>query len=190
MSTETSHDTFLLSLRRYFEADGGVLKGVREKAWDHFLELGLPEKSDEAFRYVPLRRLYELNFKETSLVPTKEEILSYIYPECRGSYLVFVDGAYSPELSDLSSLSKKIIAQPIADAMRSYGPFLQGRWGKALKEEPDPFAVLNLAVHPQGLFFYVPPKVVVEKPIQTLFLSSSGSFAPARLQLFLASQTE
>ena len=57
MSLETSHDTFLLSLQRYFEAKGGLLKGMREKAWDHFLELGLPEKSDEAFRYVPLRRL-------------------------------------------------------------------------------------------------------------------------------------
>jgi Fe-S cluster assembly protein SufD len=190
MSLETSHDTFLLSLQRYFEAKGGLLKGMREKAWDHFLELGLPEKSDEAFRYVPLRRLYELNLKENSLDPSKEEILSYIYPECHGSYLVFVDGSYRPELSDLSGLSKKIVAQPINDAMRSYGPFLQSRWSKALKEEPDPFAVLNLAVHPQGLFFYVPPKVVLEKPIQTLFLSSQGSFAPARLQLFLASQTE
>jgi Fe-S cluster assembly protein SufD len=189
---ETSHDTFLASLQRYFEYERGhdLLKGMREKAWDHFLELGLPEKTDEAFRYIPLRRLYELNLKNTLFTPTKQEILSYIYPECQGSYLVFVNGSYSPEFSNLSNLSKKIVAQPIADAMRSYGPFLQSRWSKALKEEPDPFAVLNLAVYPQGLFFYVPPKVVVEKPIQTLFLSSQGSFAPARLQLFLASQTE
>ncbi len=192
MSIETSRDTFQLNLQRYFEEmrRQDLLKGMREKAWDHFLELGLPEKSDEAFRYVPLRRLYEQSFKEASPAPSKEEILSYIYPECRGSYLVFFNGSYLPEISDLSGLSKKIVAQPIADAMRSYGPFLQSRWSKALKEEPDPFAVLNLAVHPQGLFFYVPPKVVVEKPIQTLFLSSPGSFAPARLQLFLASQTE
>lgn len=192
MSIETSHDTFLLSLQRYFEEIRGheLLKGMREKAWDHFLELGLPEKTDEAFRYVPLRRLYEQSLHETAYIPSKEEILSHIYPECQGSYLVFVDGSYRPELSDLSSLSKKIVAQTIHDAMRSYGPFLQSRWSKALKEEPDPFAVLNLAVHPQGLFFYVPPKVVLEKPIQTLFLSSPGSFAPARLQLFLASQTE
>ena len=189
---EKSQDTFLLGLRHYFEQMSGheLLKGMREKAWDHFLELGLPEKSDEPFRYVPLKRLYELSFKEAAFAPSKEEVLTHIYPECRGSYLVFVNGAYSPELSDLSCLSKKIVALPIADAMRSYGPFLQSRWSKALKEETDPFAVLNLAVHPQGLFFYVPPKCVLEKPIQTLFLSSEGSFAPARLQLFLASQTE
>ncbi|HUD01144.1 MAG TPA: Fe-S cluster assembly protein SufD [Rhabdochlamydiaceae bacterium] len=189
---ETSQGTFLAGLHRYFEQTGrsDLLKSVREKAWDHFLELGLPEKTDEAFRYVPLRRLYELNFKETSLSPSKEEILSYIYPECRGSYLVFVNGSYHPDLSDVSSLPKKVVVQPIADAMRSYGPFLQSRWSKVLKEEPDPLAVLNLAVHPQGLFFYVPPKVIIDVPIQTLFLSTQDSFAPARLQLFLASQTE
>jgi Fe-S cluster assembly protein SufD len=192
MSIETSHDTFLLSLQHYFEEMRGhdLLKGMREKAWDHFLELGLPEKTDEAFRYVPLKRLYEQSFNKALLAPSKEEILSHIYPECQGSYLVFLNGIYSPELSDLSNISKKIVVQPITDAMRSYGPFLQSRWSKTLKEEPDPFAILNLAIHPQGLFFYVPPKVVVEKPIQTLFLSSPGSFAPARLHLFLASQTE
>jgi len=184
MSTET----FLSSLQHYLRHD--LLKQVREKAWDHFLELGLPEKTDEAFRYVPLRCLYEQGFAKSAYTPSKEEVLSYIYPECQGSYLVFVDGVYTPELSDLSSLSKKIVALPIADAMRSYGPFLHSRWSKALKEEPDPFAMLNLAIHPQGLFFYVPPKVTIEKPIQTLFLSSQGSFAPARMQLFLAPQTE
>ena len=192
MSIEISQETFLAGLQSYFEKKRGsdLLKGMREKAWDHFLELGLPDKTDEAFRYVPLKRLYEQQLSETFLHISKEEILEHIYPECRGSYLVFMNGAYCPELSDLSGLSKKIVVQPITDAMRSYGPFLQSRWSKALKEETDPFAVLNLAVHPQGLFFYVPPKVVIEQPIQTLFLSSPGHFSPARLQLFLASQTE
>ncbi len=194
---ETSHDTFLSCLHQYFEqicsssSGGDLLKGMREKAWDHFLELGLPDKQQEAFKYVPLRRLYDLTVQKGPLpLIDKEEVLEHIYPECRGSYFVFINGSYRPELSDLSNLPKKVVALPIADAMRSYGPFLQSRWSKALKEEPDPFAVLNLAIHPQGLFFYVPPKVVIEAPIQTLFLSTPGCFAPARLQLFLASQTE
>ena len=192
MSTEISHETFLAELQSYFEKSCGadLLKGMREKAWDHFLELGLPDKTDEAFRYVPLKRFYDLKLKETHLDISKEEISKLIYPECRGSSLVFMNGAYRPELSDLSGLSKKIVVLPIADAMRSYGSFLQSRWSKALKEETDPFAVLNLAVQPQGLFFYVPPKIVIQQPIQAVFLSSHENFAPARLQLFLASQTE
>lgn len=189
---------FIEGLKRYYEQSRGadLLKGMREKAWDHFLELGLPEKKDEAFRYVPLRRLYELGLQAPSTLAHphgigREEFLPYIYPECRGSYLVFIDGFFIPELSDLTNLSKKVVVQPIVDAMRSYGPFLQSRWSKALKEEPDPFAILNLAIHPRGVFFYVPPKVKMESPVQTLFLSSGEkAYAPARLQLFLASQTE
>jgi Fe-S cluster assembly protein SufD len=192
MSIETS-EALLSTLQRYFEKNRGVdlLKGMREKAWDHFLEVGLPEKKDDAFKYVPLHRFYDLDLQISTTTVQKEAILPHIYPECLCSYAVFVDGAYRPELSDLSGLPKKIVALPIVDAMRSYGPFLQSRWSKALKEEPDPFAILNLAVHPNGLFFYVPPKLVLETPVQTIFLSTGkNNFAPARLQLFLASQTE
>jgi Fe-S cluster assembly protein SufD len=189
-----SHEDFLLALQTYFDQSKGpdLLKGMREKAWDHFLELGLPDKKDEAFQYVPLRRLYELSLKAASRpVIQKEEVLRYIYPECQGSYLVFINGAFAPELSDFSKLPKKVVVLPIIDAMRSYGPLLQNRWSKELKEELDPFAILNLASHQNGLFFYVPPKVALDAPVQTLFLSTGeNSFAPARLQLFLAAGTQ
>ena len=51
MSIETS-ETLLSALQRFFEKNRGtdLLKGMREKAWDHFLELGLPEKKDEIGR--------------------------------------------------------------------------------------------------------------------------------------------
>lgn len=169
-----------------------LLKGMREKAWDHFLELGIPEKSDEPFRYVPLRRLYETEWSCPEPVAIdRETIASYIYPECKSSYLVFINGTWMPELSDLTALPKKVVALPIVDAMRSYGPFLQNRWSGILKEELDPFAILNLAIHQKGLFFYVPPKCLIEAPIQTLFLTQGDqTFAPSRIQLFAGAQSE
>jgi Fe-S cluster assembly protein SufD len=185
---------FLADLQRCFEQSrsSDMLRGMREKAWDHFLELGLPDKSSDAFKYVPLNRLYELSLNPAQIYAvSKDKVQPYIHPECQGSCLVFVDGAFVPELSDISKLPKKVVALPIVDAMRSYGPFLQNRWSKDLKEEPDPFAVLNLATHAKGLFFYVPPKLKLNTPVQTIFISTADDrFAPARLQLFLASQTE
>ncbi|HNA61799.1 MAG TPA: Fe-S cluster assembly protein SufD [Rhabdochlamydiaceae bacterium] len=180
------------SLQKCFEesCSADLLKGMREKAWDHFLELGLPDKTDEAFRYVPLKRLYDLNLEcHGPALPTRAEILESIYPECRESYLVFINGTFIPELSDLTALPKKVVVLPIVDAMRSYGPFLQGRWSKILKEELDPFAVLNLAIHPKGVFFYVPPKTSIQTPIQALYLSQ-GDLSVCRTHLFLASQSE
>ncbi len=187
MSIKT--DSFLSSLQRSFEEINAAdpLKGMRAKAWDHFLELGLPDKQDDAFQYVPLRRLYELE-----LQPSVRQFEAVgPYPECRGSFLVFVNGYYSPELSDISQLPKKVIALPFCEAMKSYGPFLQSGWSQALKEERDPFAILNLAIHSQGLFFYVPPHVKIEAPIQALFLTTEKNIlAPARAQIFLGTQAE
>lgn len=177
-------EAFLSSLQQHYEkglAADPALELVKKKAWDHFLEMGLPEKKDEAFRYVPLAKLYDFPIQPSPLSLTKEEVLAYIYPECRQSFLVFINGSFAPELS---VVPKKAVALPLADAMRSYGPLLQGRFSKTLKEESDPFTVLNLAAHQKGVFFYLPPNQKLEAPIQALFLSSGG-YAPARIHLFL-----
>ncbi|MFS8563965.1 MAG: Fe-S cluster assembly protein SufD [Rhabdochlamydiaceae bacterium] len=168
------------------------LKVLRERAFDHFLELGLPEKSGGAFQYVPLKALCKDTFSVThSHSFSKEEIEMLIYPEAKDSCLVFVNGFFDPTLSQLSALPKQVVVMPLGEAMRSYGTFLQNRWSKTLREDTDPFAILNLALHPQGAFIYVPPKVVCTTPIQCLFLTTDGGqLSLPRLQLFVASHAE
>jgi Fe-S cluster assembly protein SufD len=180
-------ERFCANLQRLFDQVRGsdLLKGMREKAFDHFLELGLPEKKQEDFQYVPLRLLYEGNYRLFAAQATFS-----VLPECRNSYLVFVGGQFHPELSDLSALPKGVVVLPILEAMRSYGTFLQNRWSKALREEADPLAVLNLACHPRGVFIYVPPKTSVEVPLQWIDLCDAGAASMPRLQLFLASQSK
>jgi Fe-S cluster assembly protein SufD len=185
---------FCTSLKRICDQIKGadLLKSLRERAWDHFLELGLPEKKQEAFQYVPLRQLYEKNFRlvPDSSIATKD-FHHLIYPECQHSYLVFVNGYFRADLSDTTGLPKQVVVLSMVEAMRSYGTFLQNRWGKTLGEEIDPFAILNLALHPQGLFVYVPPKVVVKTPIQCLYLGQEDQLlSMPRVQIFAASQSQ
>lgn len=180
-------ERFCAALSRIFEHVRGfdLLKGMREKAFDHFLELGLPEKSQEAFQYVPLRLLYENDYRAAS---KKVENPSFtVLAECRKSYLVFIGGRFAPELSDISALPSQVVVLPFFEAMRSYGAFLQNRWSQALKEESDPFAILNLACHPQGAFIYVPPKMQIETPLQCVNISEEGALSMPRLQMFLSS---
>lgn len=185
---------FYAVLKKAFEQVQAAdpLKGLREKAWDHFLELGLPEKKQEAFQYVPLRQIYEKNFKfvlEHNF--TSQEVAPYIYPECRRSHLVFVNGCFRPELSNWSALPKQAVVIPLLEAVRSYGTFLQNRWSKTLKEETDPFCILNLALHTQGVFVYIPPKIVLKEPIQCLYLGETENLlSQPRVQIFAASQSE
>lgn len=147
---------------------------LRSKAWERFLEMGLPSRRDEVFRYVPLRQLLAKDFvaaEEAALLP--EQIAPFILPECADSAIVFVNGYFQPALSRLQGISSKISLLKVQDAVRSYSGFFMNNWMKSLKEEADPFVILNAALHPQGAFLYVPPKAVIEKPIQVLHIAAA-----------------
>ncbi len=181
---------FLTQLHQLFQANGNAF---REKSWARLLELGLPTKSDEAFRYVPLRELYKASFGLSPFAPMeKESFADAILPECVHSYLVFVDGHFSPVLSDLSALPPQIVLLPLEEAMRSHGSFLQQHLARSLKEENDPFALLNLALHQKGVFFYLPPHLQMPCPVQVLHLFSGKQAVVScpRLHLVLGAQSK
>lgn len=156
---------------------------LREKAWNRFLELGLPSKSTDAFRYVPLRRVYEYPLTLSSSLPTKDVIAPHLFSE---NHLIFVHGKFWPELSHLPP---NMVILPLQEALKSYGSFLQGRLAKNIKEEKDSFAVLNRALQEGGLFCYLPPKQVVEAPLQILYYGED-SYSPSHLTLFCSSGSE
>ncbi|MFT4552198.1 MAG: Fe-S cluster assembly protein SufD [Chlamydiales bacterium] len=176
------------------KADEGPLKKVRAKAWDHFLELGLPDKKTEVFRYFPLHQLYASTFKVAEEAEVSaEEITQYIFPECREAVLVFVNGRFSETLSNTGALPEQVAVEPLSRAVKTYGGFLMNRWAKAMKEETDAFAVLNAAIHEGGVFVYVPPKTVLASPIQILNVISCSEkkvMMHPRLHLFCGSQSE
>lgn len=148
-----------------------ALKRVRAKAWDHFLELGLPAKGNEVFRKVKLKRLLEQKF--------------CLADEGKGEKrdaLVFVNGVFQKELSQMP---EGIIVLPLDEAMGTYGSFLT----KGLKEETDPFAALNAALHEKGLFVYVPPKMAAELKVVS-FVEAEGAMVNPRLQLFAGQGAE
>lgn len=170
------------------------MQKMKAKAWEYFLHLGLPDRRHEAYRYLRLRHLFSQPYAPS--YPTaisREKISTYIYPECTKSVLVFVNGHYQPLLSDTSALPKRLNVAPLPEAMRTYGTFLNNQWTKAVKEEGDPFAVLNAALHADGVFLYVPPKTIVEHPLQILHLIDTAT-APMlilpRLNVFIGAHSQ
>lgn len=150
------------------------LKRLRAQSWERFLELGIPTKKTEVYRYIRLRHLFDKNLTtgSSSGIPT-EEIATLVAPECRESYFVIVNGHFVPELSNTAKVHEKVVALPMDKAMATYSGLLNSQWAKQTKEETDAFAAMNAALHPQGLFIYVPPNVVSETPIQILSLAYS-----------------
>ena len=170
------------------------LKSLRAKAWDRFSELGLPTRKTEVFGYLRLKALYELELSDSKTQSVdKAAIEQAIYPECKESVIVFVNGRYVPELSCLDAMPKSLVASELNQAIRPYGTFLNNRWTRSTKAEMDPFAVLNGAMHQGGLLLYLPPKTVVENSLQILHVvdtESPSALLMPRVQLFIGSQSE
>lgn len=167
---------------------------IKIKAWDHFKTLGLPKRKNENFRYVPLRKLFEKQYSAPkSFEIDKASINQHILPECQDSLIVLVNGSYSKELSNVTGLSSRIVITSLNEAVTTYGAFLTNHFTKTLKEESDAFAVLNSALNEEGVFVYLPPKTIAEKPIQILHLIDSKNKAlilNPRLQVFVSSLSE
>ncbi len=170
-----------------------ALKRIRDKAWNQFIELGLPTRQTEVYRYLKLRHLFSQPYclaKEVST--TIDHLTSFIYPECHQSVLVFVNGHYQPHLSNTKALPSKVVISTLQEATHTYGTFLNNQWAKSLREEKDFFAIVNGALHHRGAFIYLPPKTIVEAPLQVLHFVQSDHqplMLMPRLHLFIGSQS-
>lgn len=192
----TDQETFKNQLESLYTSlqQNDSLAKLKEKAWQRFLEMGLPTRKSEVFQYIRLRTLYTRAFQPAPLVSIDPSLLSpHILPECSESVLVCVNGQYRPELSKLSAIPKRLVILPLQEATRTYGSFLTNQWNKLLKEESDPFAMLNAALFQQGIFLYAAPKTVMETPLQILHIhaaNGTSSWMTPRLQGFIGAQSQ
>jgi len=189
-------ESFQALLEGFYNQVSGCdsLQKIREKAWDQFLELGLPTRETEVYRYIRLHNLFSQSFALSDDSMAKDVLLqSYIYPECAKSFLVFVNGHYRPELSNTEALPKQVVISTLHQATKTYGAFLNNQWAKAMKEETDSFALLNAALHRDGAFVYIPPKTIVSAPLQILHVidpQNRAMLVMPRLHFFVGAQAQ
>lgn len=188
-----SEQTFLTHLQQHFDqGQEDALSALRKQGWQGLVKCGLPLKSHEAFRYVSLRELYLSAFKKNDPKKIDKALFSEaILPECLHSHIVFVDGSFCESLSDISALPSQTVLSSLDEAMQTHGSFLKNHLTRALKEEKDPFAHANLALHSRGAFVYLPPKLEASVPLQCLFVATGDdpSLIAPRLHLVLGAQS-
>jgi Fe-S cluster assembly protein SufD len=187
-------ETFFQALELLYKnlEDSDPLSRLRAKGWDHFAEIGLPTKKNEAYQYVRLQPLFEIPLETAkAAVITPEEIASRVLPECKKSYAVFINGQLDLSLSCLEGLPKKVVAINLQEALRTFGSFINNQVVKNLQEEVDPFAALNSAFIKKSLFFYVPPSTVLDAPFQILhIIEGSRQLICPHVQFFFGALSE
>lgn len=193
--TKQAKPLLLQHLEAYFEKlkHSDTLRSLRQLGWKKFQELGMPHRTQDAFKYVFLHDLHNLVIDQSFAIPRvdKKYFASAILPESRHSYLIFVNGCFRSELSDFSALPSQIKILSLSEAMHSHTAFLQHHLQQQMQKEQDPFAALNLALHSNGLFMYIPPKTVISAPIQCLqIVTENIPFVAPRMQVVAGAHTQ
>ena len=144
----------------------------RERAFEAFKAIGLPEGKHEEYRFTPIAKLLAKTFKAEELY-TKPAVASHdvsgLVPEgLPGNCIVFVNGVFSQSLSKLSGNSQVVI-KPFAEALEGHGQVI-GKSRDEIAENNDPFALLNTALWQDGLFIHVPDNTTGEGPLHIFHL--------------------
>jgi len=160
----------------------GKIAAWRQEAFARFSDLGLPHRRVEAWRYTDLRSLLR-DVKPLANPPSAEakaraagagSILGNL--ECRR--LVFVDGSFVPELSDLVALEPGLAIQSMASALTAGDPVTVSHLGRVFPVR-DAALEINAALMGDGIIVRVAANTVLKRPLHVVFATVAE--APAAM---------
>jgi Fe-S cluster assembly protein SufD len=162
-----------LELAAEWEQVKGRLPGLaelREHAFQRFAALGLPHRRVEEWKYTDLRALMrdakplaappDVDAKERARRGLSASLLGGV--DCRR--IVFVNGCFVPELSDLDNLEPGLRIRSMAQAMAEGDPQLDAHLGRVVAVD-DPMLALNTALMGDGALVHIAEGAEVTRPI-------------------------
>ena len=146
---------------------------IRQLASDRLLSLSFPITKDEEWKYTDISSLGSLTFANQLAKPEEVEALiaKHSAPEASGNLIVFVNGQYSEKFSDTTGALQGLVLGTLATLGDRILPKLRSH----LAQHPDAndyFTSLNTACMKDVAIMLAPKNIVVEKPIQLLFVSA------------------
>ena len=158
------------------------LQDLRERGAGTFTALGFPTVRDEEWRFTNVAPVTAGEFQpaDPAITLDAERVDRLPYGEAPHR-IVVVNGRYSPELSRVAGLPRGLRAGSLAAAinadLQADREVVQRYVGQLADFNTRPFAALNTAFLEDGAYVHVPDGVVLEQPLQVLFVSANESEA-------------
>ncbi len=174
-----SSETHLNNLLQQCQASSPIIDTdyvhtLRKNAVAQVKELTLPTKKDEEWRFTDLSELSQLEFSAAKTETVAQNIIdSFILPEAKQSYIIFVNGQYASELSNVSALPQDVYVGNLSNLSDSQKDKIVNHLGKS-EGEKDTFTALNTAGLTDAAVIWINKDIVVETPILVLFLAVSS----------------
>jgi len=148
---------------------------LRKDALNRFGQLEFPTQKDEEWKYTNISPLLKHNFvTPTSKVLIEQELVKkYLFEELEHSLLVFVNGYFIDEHSDIKNLPDGVVAGNLSEAIKNNSPLIEKHFTKYAHHQNNIFTALSTAYTNDGAFVYVPDGKIVEEPIHIIYITSS-----------------
>lgn len=172
-------DNFKLFEEKLNGDDEKIINSFRKNAIENFSNLNFPTTKDEEWKYTNISPILNYKFKPVlvnfvkSKTFTEEEIKSLLFSEENFTNIIFINGVYSVELSSNVS-SDLLIILPLSKAIKKYPEIIEKYIVNNNDINLNIFNALNSAFAKEGIFIFVKPNQIIEKPIQILFFTSSN----------------
>jgi Fe-S cluster assembly protein SufD len=160
------------SARGTLPGKGAVVR-LRDDAFQRFDRQGLPHRRVEEWKYTDLRALmrdaYPLAPPPDAAAKLRAKDAGRLLTGVDCRRLVFVDGAFAAELSDLAPEEGLTIGS-MAEALAKGDPLVVAQVGKTVETE-DAAVALNTALMGDGVVIKVAAGAALKRPINLIFAS-------------------
>ncbi|MFY9841252.1 MAG: Fe-S cluster assembly protein SufD [Xanthobacteraceae bacterium] len=147
----------------------------RDAAFDLFAKQGLPHRRVEEWKYTDLRALMRdakpLAAPPDAAAKARAKGAGGLLGDIEARRLVFVDGVFVPELSDLRNLEPGLTVASLAQALSADDLALTAHLGK-LAPANDVAVALNTAFMGDGAVIRIAAGATIEHPLHLLFVVS------------------
>lgn len=145
--------------------------------WDALQQEGLPTVKNESWQYTDISFLYTQEFSLAKRIDVKNNhsIKAFIHEQRaqkkESIFLIFINGYFVEEYSDLNKLPDDFVITTLHKAQNQYGETIKKYWPNHIDAKKHPFANLNLALSDEPLFFYFPKQKKITQPIHLLSIT-------------------
>jgi Fe-S cluster assembly protein SufD len=155
----------------------GWLRDLREWGLARFEELGFPGPRDEHWKYTRTAAIAARAFRvaDSAATPARDALEPLLIPGLDAHRLVFVNGRYRAELSDMGELPAGVEVSSLGQVLAS-SPERARPWVSSTPIRSG-FDALNQAFLDDGLWLEVQAGVALERPVHLIALSVGGEGA-------------
>lgn len=163
----------------------GAVAAMRDKAFSDFETRGLPHRRVEEWKYTDLRALMRdakpLAVPPDAAAKKRATNVDTLVGDIDRRRIVFVDGVFAPDLSDLAGIENGLTIRPMAEALAQGDPLVTAHLGKIAAND-DVALALNTAFMGDGAVIRIAEGIVVEHPIHLVFVTASEKPAASFLR--------